>query len=162
MRLIRSLLPFFNGFVWLYIVLIQLRGFMAARQVPVEYFRFFGKEHQELALFTTNVALHLIPEALALIAGVVISAYLFKGSRSLNAAMFALGAVVSYVFWLVFYQATAQANVNGEPSLNWQELLAQFQAPWWAAPALLSPVIGVTVGVWLTTRGNHAAEPAEA
>jgi len=117
MRLIRLLPPFFIGFALLYIVLIQLRGFMAARQVPTEYFRFFGKEHQELALF---------------------------------------------IFWLVYYQAVAQAQVHGEPNLNWQELVAQLQAPWWAAPALLSPAVGVGLGVWLATRGNHAAALTEA
>ena len=162
MRLIRLLPPFFIGFALLYIVLIQLRGFMAARQVPTEYFRFFGKEHQELALFTTNVVLHLVPEALVLVGGVVASVYLLNGSRVLNAATFALGAVVSYIFWLVYYQAVAQAQVHGEPNLNWQELVAQLQAPWWAAPALLSPAVGVGLGVWLATRGNHAAALTEA
>jgi len=157
MRMIQSLPPFFFGFAWLYLVLIQLRGFMAARQVPEGYLRFFGNENQELVLLTTNVALHLVPEALVLIGGVTLSAYLFKGSRGFNAAMFALGAAVSYVFCLVFYQAVAQAQAHATPSLSWQHLLAQFQVPWWAAPALLSPVIGVAVGVWLATRGKHAA-----
>jgi hypothetical protein len=162
MRLIRSLPPFVFGFSCLYVVLIQLRGFMAAREVPVEYFRFFGNEHQQLALFTTNVALHLVPEALLLIGSAALSAYLFKGSRRFNAAMFALGAVVSYAFCLMFYQAVAQTQSNGKPSLNWQELVAQFHAPWWTVPALLSPIIGVAAGVWLVTRINNAAARAEA
>jgi len=162
MRLSRSLPPFFLGFVWLYFVLITLRGFMAALQVPVEYFMFFGKAHQELALFTANVALHLVPEALAFIAGVLLSAYLFRGSRGFSAAMFALGAIASYIIWLLLYQAVAQAQVNGTTGLSWQDLLTPFHAPWWAAPALLSPIIGLAAGIWLVTKGKHAAVRAEA
>ena len=162
MHFTRSLLPFSIGFGLLYVVLIELRGFLAARQIPVEYFRFFGKEHQELALFTSSVALHLIPEALVLIGGVLFCTGTLKGSRSFNAGMFALGAVVSYCFWLVFYQVAAQAQLTGAPGLNWQGLFRQIQAPWWATPALLSPLIGLGVGVWLATRGKHAAGPTEA
>jgi hypothetical protein len=162
MRLIKSLPPVFFGFALLYAVLIQLRGYMAARQVPVEYFKFFGKEHQELALFTTNVALHLVPEALVLTGGVVLSVYLFKGSRGFTCAMFTVGAIVSYFFWLVFYWAIAQSQVNGTLGLSWRELLAPFHAPWWNLPTLLSPVIGLGVGTWLAMEGNHAAVRAGA
>ena len=139
MRYLRPLGAFLLGFTWLYLVQIQFRGFLAARQVSADYFRFFGAEHQDLALFTVKVALHLIPEALAMIGGLMLSAFWFKGKRGVNAAAFAFGAVVSYVFWLVVYHAAARAREHGTASVNWSELFAQFQAPWWTAPALLSP-----------------------
>ena len=162
MRISRSLLPFCIGFGLLYVVLIELRGFLAARQVPIEYFRFFGKEHQELSLFITNVVLHLVPESIVLILGVLVCSRALKGSSTFNAGILAFGAAVSYFFWLLFYQVVAHTQTGAESQRFWQDFLRQFSAPWWAMPALLSPLIGIGLGVWLVTKRGHAAGKTEA
>ena len=159
MRLLRPFLSFAIGFGFLYFVLVEVRGFMAARGVPAGYFSFFGKEHQELALFAMNMALHLVPEVILLVSGMAVCTLLLKGRRVFNAAMFAVGAAVSYAFWLLFYQFAAHAQTAGAPVLNWQELLRSFQGPWWASPSLVSPFVGIAIGVWLAAKSGSSAAP---
>jgi hypothetical protein len=132
-----------------------LRGFLAARQVPVGYFEFLGKPHLELALFLISVVVHLIPEVVALAAGVAISTFLLRGVRAENAIGFDSGAVTSYFFFLIFYRLSIQAN--GDLGVNWRELVQSFYGPWWAAPTILSPVVGLCIGVWMALKYNRAA-----
>ena len=144
------------GFGLMYLVLIELRGFLAARQIPVGYFRFFGKEHQEFALFLSKIGLHLAPESLALIGGVIVCTQVLRGSRSANTRTLALGAAASYCFWLLFHHVIGQAQQTGAPGFDWAGFARQFQVPWWALPSLLSPFVGLAVGAWLATRKSDA------
>ena len=115
-----------------------IEPFLAARQVPIEYFRFFGEEHQELSLFITNVVLHLVPESIVLILGVLVCSRALKGSSTFNAGILAFGAAVSYFFWLLFYQVVAHTQTGAESQRFWQDFLRQFSAPWW--PAVGAPL----------------------
>lgn len=155
MHIARLLVAFSTGFGLLYLVLIEVRGFLAARQIPKTYFDYFGKENQELSLFVMNVFLHLIPESLLFCGALILLARVLKGNVLSTTLSIALGAILSYVFWITFYFVVSQADDSNSVGIPWAQLPRQFLVPWWAVPNLLSPWPGLGVGFWLALRNHH-------
>jgi hypothetical protein len=140
MKHFQRALSFIYGFSLMYFVSVWLSGFMSARAVPrayFEYFRGLGHHGLEVSHALLGTGLHLIPKALLLLAGVLAMLYTSQlRNRRSNATAFVLGAAVSYFFWLAYF----------EPGFNLSAALASLLvAPWWAWPAIIAPVLGLSL-----------------
>jgi len=141
MQRLQYLAAFVYGFVLVFFVCVWMAGFMAAREVPVEYFKFFadyGHRGKELGLAVLSLAQHFVPTVCLLVLGVVLPAWLSTSKRRQIGLSILLGGVVSYFFWAYFY------SLEGQPASWFQQLLATYaQAPWWAIPAMVAPFVGL-------------------
>ena len=132
MRTLRSAAALVYGFVLFYFVWVWFGGFLAARQVPSSFFQLVG---QEPALALISFGFHFLPTVALLVLCSMLFALPFKGRARTVARTVVVGAVISYVFWLLSF---AMQGTPKEASFI-AELLAQFRAPWWAWPALAAP-----------------------
>ena len=150
MQRLRYAAAFAYGFVLSYFVVIWLAGFMAARQVPAEYFGYFaayGQFGREAALALLSLVTHFTPTLCLLSAGLLLPAWLAPSCRR-NVGFSALaGALASYAFWLYFY--SLPSNGGTSPS---EGLLALVRAPWWALPSVVGPLVGFAAAYALFTR----------
>jgi hypothetical protein len=150
MQRLRYVAAFVYGFVLSYFVVIWLAGFMAARQVPAEYFGYFaayGQFGREAALALLSLVTHFIPTLCLLSAGLLLPAWLAQSSRRQVGIAALAGALASYAFWLYFY--SLPRNGGTSPS---EALLALLRAPWWALPAVVGPLVGFVMAYALFTR----------
>ena len=151
MRALRLTFAFVYGFALMYFVCIWVAGFMAARQIPQEYFRFFasyGSAGKEVALALLGIALHLLPTLLLLSAGILAATFASKQNRRVIGVAAVLGAASSYCFWLVYFSTL---GTNGTWSLS-AALAPYFQAPWWAWPNMVAPFLGLALAFLLLPR----------
>jgi hypothetical protein len=159
MKTSHRLLAFGYGFVLMYFVAIWLTGFLAARAVPVEYFRYFssmGEGGKIAAHALLSLGLHALPTALCLLAGTAAAAYLPSTHRRTVGLFVIAGAVVSYVFWVSFYSFTPPLSEFSPFSV----IQPYIQAPWWLWPQLASPAVALLLAYRLLP--GLAAAPAGA
>ena len=138
MRTLRSAAALAYGFVLFYFIWVWFGGFMAARQVPSSFFKLVG---QEPALALISFGFHFLPTVALLVLCSLLFALAFKGQARTVARTVVVGAVISYVFWLLFF--AMQGTPKGASFIA--ELLAQFHTPWWAWPALAAPPTAFTL-----------------
>ncbi len=149
MKHLQRVIAFVYGFVLMYFVSIWFTGFMSARTISTEYFKFFrslGPNGLETGHALLGVGLHLIPTLLLLLAGILGAVYLCAPEKRRSAAACVIaGAVASYLFWIAFYAS--------EFSL-FAVFLPLVAAPWWAWPSIVTPLFALAVagGVALTPR----------
>ena len=132
MRNLRFAAALAYGFVVFYFVWVWFGGFMAARRVPSSFFKSVG---QEPALALISLGFHFVPTVALLLLCSLLFALPFKGHAQAVARTVVVGAVVSYVFWLLLF--AAQSTSQGASFIT--ELLRSFHAPWWGWPALAAP-----------------------
>ena len=154
MKTVLRPLAFIYGFFLMYFVCIWFTGFMAARQISREYFRFFatyGAAGKEAAHAVLNIALHLFPTVLLLGAGVFLATKVSsEGSRTIGLATI-LGGAASYVFWLIYFSTQDQDQAW---SLS-AALASYIQAPWWAWPAIAAPILGLVCAYSILPKHPH-------
>jgi hypothetical protein len=153
MKVLRRLLSFAYGFLLMYFVSIWFTGFMAARQISREYFRFFapyGPFGKEAAHAVLGVALHIIPDLLLLVAGVLLVTIVFTRDRRASGVVAILGAAMSYIFWVAYFSADG----NNETWSLAAALDPYIKAPWWAWPTIVAPGLGLTVAYALLPKSN--------
>ena len=159
MTAFRRTLAFAYGFALMYFVCIWFTGFMAARQVSREYFRFFapyGPTGREAALALLGVAQHLLPTILLLGLGVLLATHVARQDRRAIGRSTVLGCALSYAFWLVYYSV-----LGSEGTWSLSAMLGPYvHAPWWALPTLLAPFLGLALAYSLLPR--HSAPRAGA
>ena len=114
MHFLRRLVPLLIGFGSTYVSLVLIRGFMASRLVPIEYFKLFSKENSGIALFLMNLVKYMVPETLVLVGGAVMTSRLLLPSRGFNLVMFTAGAAACYFSWLVFYRTLVLHSTLGD------------------------------------------------
>ena len=159
MRTLRIAAVFIAG-IWLYYAAVVLTGgFLAALAVPPNYFAFFGRDHNELALAVLFLFGWAIPVAVLVTGGVLaINSLLAHGERSVGAPALA-GMVLSFLYWALvsvgFFSTAEQSRFAVA-----EALLANFTVPWWAAANLLAPWAGFALALWLISRAKRLSSPA--
>ena len=161
MRLLRYLIALAAGFVAME-ALVFVAGFLAARSMPVGFFKYFGRENLEMALALWNSVAFALPMLViaAVIAGFMVRA--LKIGNNIGIALFVLGVTVSFATYLL----SAALTMMGESSLSsavwlqftlyWPQNFWQLSAGPWAG------WLGLAVGLYVSTRGARQALRTEA
>lgn len=129
---------------------VVLNGYLAAIAVPRQYFMWFGRQRQELALAIIQLA-SAIPVFL-LVTGCVLAVCRSLRSRSMTfLAAILVGMLLSHLYWAVSFLAFLPAGLSPEVepysmSVRLQQL---FVVPWWSLPTVLAPWLGFGFSSWL-------------
>jgi len=136
---------------------VVLNGYIAAVAVPTEYFRWFGKPRQELALAILHVA-GAIPVFL-LVAGAILAVCRALRSRSNHSLMALLaGMLLCFIYWAVVFVAFLPADLPPEvkPFPVTVRIQQLFILPWWSLPTAVAPWLGFGLAAWLLRRRREA------
>lgn len=137
---------------------VVLNGYLAALAVPRQYFMWFGKPQQELALAIIQLA-SATPVFLLVSGGTLVVCRTLRSRsvplRPLLAAILG-GMLLGHLYWAVGFVAFPPAGLSPEVdpyslSVRLQQL---FVAPWWSLPTVLAPWLGFGFSSWLLLRGE--------
>jgi hypothetical protein len=151
---LRAVASFLLGAVLYYAVVVYVGGFLAALTVPRSYFEYFGHENVSSALAVLNFGTWGLPVVLVIAGGTLVGLRLIGGSWYATTMAMFVGMVACFVYWqLVSALFVANAGQVSFPAA----FVRTFVPPWFATPNLLSPWVGLGLGVWLyTTRFQRA------
>jgi len=144
MRPLRTFVGALLGGLLLYVALIELRGFLAARPIPEWYFPLFGENNAELALAFIGVLVHLLPEGLFIAVAMLLTVRLLSKEDRTMLVPVVCGMVVCYLALLAIYGAHISA------------------VEWWSIPIVVSPLVGLLFGAWLCRRTRAPTDLADA
>jgi len=155
MRTVRFVVAVVVGFLLYQYVVVYLGGILAAVQIPVAYFAFFGRQHPELGHALLNLGLHTVPTMLLIAAGCLATHRLLPTQRPITWVPTMLGMLSCLLLWvLVLSPAQLQSmGIQGRGALG--ELRRLFAFPWWAASTFAAPWLGVALAGWLMSRSKH-------
>ncbi len=140
------------GFWLYYFVVVFVGGFLAAVNIPSEYFRFFGREYSGVAHALLGTMLHAVPTALLIAAGVLAVERFWPKRPALAALPYFLGMVCFVIAW-ESSQATGCLPSQDNTSTCAQGILQSLPAlPWWAWLQVASPWVGLGLAQWLLKR----------
>jgi hypothetical protein len=154
MRALRFIVAAVLGFLLFQYVVVYVGGFLAAVQIPVSYFKLFGRQHAEVGLALLNLGLHALP-TIVLVAGGVLSLHrLFPNQKPTTWVPVFLG-MLSCLFLWVLVLSPARMESMGIPSKGTlEELRSLVVFPWWAASNLAAPWLGIALAALLMSRSN--------
>ena len=134
MATLRFLGAFTFGVVLYQVVVIYIGGIVAAVQIPLSYFAFFGGANTDVVHAVLLFASFALPTAV-LVAGGTLATYWMLGRRSTKAVLAAVlaGLLACFAFWAI---------TAGPP----------FVPPWWAVPGFIAPWVGFALAAWLVAR----------
>lgn len=136
---------------------VVLNGYLAAVAVPRQYFMWFGKPQQELALAVLQLAT-AIPVFLLVSGAVLVVCRAFRSRNTPFLVAIFVGMLLCYLYWavsfLVFLPADLPAEVKPYPmAVRVQQLIF---SPWWALPTVFAPWLGFGFATWLLRRRGEA------
>ena len=136
---------------------VVLTGHLAAVAVPEQYFLWFGKPHQALALSILDLAIAVPVFVLVSGAVLVVCRGLKSRSKPLLASVL-VGMFLCYIYgavsFLVFVPAGMPAEFKPYPTaVRLQQLI---YPPWWSLPTLIAPWFGFGFAAWLLRRRVEA------
>ena len=155
MRTIRFAIAAAVGFLLYQFVVVYIGGFLAAVQIPVAYFRFFGREHAEIGHALLGIALHMLPTILLIAGGILAAERFWPVQLSLAWIPYLLGMLGCVFFW-EFVLSPAHIETMGLQSTGTLAVLQSYLSiPWRAAPVAASPLLGLGLAAWLLHRGRR-------
>lgn len=155
MRALRFIVASVVGFVLFQYVVIYLGGFLAAVQIPVSYFKLFGRQHAEVSHALLNLGLHALPTTLLVAGGVLSLHRLWPTQKPMTWVPVLLGMLSCLLLWVLIL-SPAQMESMGLPSKSMLEELRSLVAfPWWAASNFAAPWLGVALAAWLMSRSRQ-------
>ncbi len=139
------------------LLVVVLNGYLAAVAVPKQFFAWFGKSRQEVALAVISL-ISALP-VLVLVSGAVLAVCRTLRNRStpILSAMF-VGMLLCYLYWaadfLLLSSVDLPPDVKPFPmSVRFQQLIFP---PWWALPSVSAPWLGFLFSSWLLRRRGEA------
>ena len=155
MRAFRFIVAAVVGFLLFQYVVVYVGGFLAAVQIPVSYFKLFGRQHAEVGHAVLNLGLHALP-TMFLVAGGVLSLHrLCPNQKAMTWVPVLLGMVSCLLLW-VLVLSPAQMESMGIPSKGTLENLRSLVIfPWWVASNVAAPWLGVALAAWLMSRSRR-------
>jgi hypothetical protein len=157
MRVLHFAVAAVAGFLLYVFVVVFLGGFLSAAAIPIDYFQFFGSNHQGSGQALLSMVLHALPTSLLIAGGVLATERFFQERSSLTALPYGLG-MLSCILVLEFYQPTGCL-----PSLEVSSGCTRSSAsslsalPWWAWAVIASPWFGLGLAAWLLKPiGKHS------
>ena len=154
MRTLRFAVAAFLGFVLYQYAVVFVGGCLAAVQIPVGYFHFFGREQAGVAHAVLGIALHAIPTVLLVASGILAAERVWPSRGPLKWLPYALGMVSWVMLWEVVVSPLHMQSLG----LQNQGALAVVQSylniPWWAVPVAAAPWCGVALAAVLLRPGQ--------
>ena len=137
---------------------VVMSGYLAAVELPTQYFAWFGKPQQGLALTVLDLA--IASAIFVLVSGAVIAVCrIFRnGSVALLFAILA-GMLLCWLYWTVGFFVFAPQDLDSNVTLYPMKTGLQplIFGPWWSLPSTLAPWCGFAFAAWLLRQGSQAA-----
>ena len=160
MPVLRIVLAAISGALLHYVAVVYLGGLLAAIGVPGAYFTFFGHERTELALALLNFVLWALPVLVAVFLGALVVLRALHGTQRTHAWALALGMLVAFVYWQVTFVGVAPSESTSMLSFG-QALISTLFSPWWIAPNVVAPWLGLALAVLLASTRLQGSAPRE-
>jgi len=155
MRLLRHFFALAAGFAAME-VLVFVAGFLAARNMPRGYFKYFGRENQEAALALWSGVAFALPMFVSATFMAWVMGRAIKISNKAIFVLFTVGAAGSFAIYLAS-AALANTSDSSLPSALWQQLTMYWPQAYWQLPSgPWAGWLGLAFGLYLSTRGHHA------
>jgi hypothetical protein len=145
------------GFLLYQYVVVFVGGFLAAVQIPVSYFKFFGRQHAEVGHALLNLGLHALP-TVVLIAGGTLSLHrLFPNQKLMTWVPVLLGMISCLLLWALVLSPARMESLGIPSKGTLEELRSLVVFPWWAASNVAAPWLGIALAAWLmpSSRGRE-------
>lgn len=132
---------------------VVVTSYLAAVEVPTQYFTWFGKPQQGLALAVLDLAIGLAVFVLVSGAVIIVCRVLRNLSTDLLVAILA-GMLICWLYWtvgfFVFAPQDLDSSVTRYPTQT--RLQPLIFGPWWSLPAALAPWCGFVFAASLLRR----------
>jgi hypothetical protein len=152
MRALRFAVAAVVGFLLYQYVVVYVGGILAAVQVPVSYFAFFGREYVEIGHALLNLGLHTLPTTLLIAGGVLAAHSLLPTSKPMTWVPVLLGMLSALLLWVLVLTPAQMQSMGVQGSGALAELRHMFVFPCWAASNFVAPWLGVALAAWLISR----------
>ena len=150
---LRLLVAVVFGVLIYQVFVVVLVGILAAVAVPTEYFAWFGKPRQELALAVLDLA-SALPVLLLVCGAVLATCRAFKTGAWPFLAALLFGMLLCFAYWTAnfLFVLPSELPQGVQPYPLSTRVRQLFFLPWWAVPVALAPWLGFALGAWLLLR----------
>jgi hypothetical protein len=160
MPVLRIVLAAVLGALLHYVAVVYLGGVLAAIGIPRAYFAFFGRERTELALALLNLVVWALPVFVAVFLGALVALRVLHGTLRSSAWALALGMLGAFVYWQVSLVVLVPSESSSMLSFG-QAFISTLFSPWWVAPNLVAPWVGLALAVLLASTRFQGSAPRE-